>query len=105
MFENIKLASTSSSMIMCNYHNVTFEDTVTCAATSGVQNPIIVAGYNVTNGGATEDQVSFDGNCTITVNGGTWHYMRNGNRRASATSTMSSMSPAAIRSLISATVE
>ncbi len=88
VFENIKLASTSSSMIMCNYHNVTFEDTVTCAATSGVQNPIIVAGYNVTNGGMTEEQASFDGNCTITVNGGTWHYMRNGNRRASSASTM-----------------
>ncbi len=86
IFENIKLASTSSSMIMCNYHNVTFEDSVTCVATSGVQNPIIVAGYNVTNGGPTVEQVSFDGNCTITVNGGTWHYLRNGNRRASTTS-------------------
>ena len=88
VFENVKLASTSSSMIMCNYNNVTFEDTVTCVAASGVQNPIIVAGYNVSTSAPTVDQVSFDGNCTITVNGGTWHYMRNGNRRNSNSSTM-----------------
>ena len=88
VFENIKLASTSSSMIMCNYHNVTFEESVVCAATSGVQNPIIVAGYNVTNGGDTVEQVSFGGTCNIVINGGNWHYVRNGNRRASATSTM-----------------
>lgn len=88
VFENIKLGSTSQSMIICQYNNVTFEDSVYCASVSGVCNPVLLAGYNVANGGATVDQVSFEGTCNITVNGGSWFYVRNGNRRNAASATM-----------------
>jgi len=100
VFENIKLGSTSQSMIICQYNNVTFEDTVKCKSASGVQNPVLLAGYNVANGGATVDQVSLDGDCTITVNGGNWFYMRNGNRRNAASSTMGEIREGASLSFI-----
>ncbi len=88
IFENIKLNSTTSSIIVCNYNDVTFEKSVNCVASSGVNNPVILAGCNVDSGAVTAEQVSTKENCTITVNGGTWHYIRGGNRRNNAGSTM-----------------
>lgn len=100
VFENIKLGSTSQSMIICQYNNVTFESSVYCASASGVCNPVLLAGYNVANSGATVDQVSLEGDCTITVNGGSWFYMRNGNRRNSSSSTMGEIREGASLSFI-----
>ncbi len=87
-FDNITIHSSNSSKFVCGYNDVTFGKNVSCTVASGVSYPSIIAGHNIANGAPTKEQVSFDGECNVTVNGGTWYYIRCGNLRASANSTI-----------------
>ncbi len=82
-FEEIELRSEMSSPILvCNYHNVTFGADIKNTLSQGVTTyPLLVAGYNLGLGGVPAEDVSLYGSCEITVNGGSWAYIRCGNRR------------------------
>ncbi|MBQ7171783.1 MAG: hypothetical protein IJR89_05855 [Clostridia bacterium] len=82
-FDGIEFCSEASSPILvCNYHNVTFGADIKNTLSQGVTTyPLLVAGYNLGLGGVPAEDVSLYGNCEITVNGGSWAYIRCGNRR------------------------
>ncbi len=88
VFDNITINSIASSIIVCNYNNVTFSDSVECTVESKAAYPIILAGMNVAHGAIEHDAVSLNGECNITVNSGKWGYIRGGNRRADKGSTV-----------------
>ena len=87
-FDDITIHSIASSILVCNYNNVTIADNVKCTIEGSAAYPIILSGKNVANGAMPEKSVSLYGECSITVNSGTWAYIRNGNRRALGTSTI-----------------
>lgn len=91
-FENIKLnIEVAASIICCNYNNVTFGDGITCTlASSNLQYPLLLVGYNIGIGGVPTENISLKGECNITVNSGTWAYIRGGNRRVNAAFPMAS---------------
>ena len=93
IFDDITIHSTSNTIIVCNYNNLTMGDNVTCTVASGKAYPMLLTGYNVTNGGVPAEYVSFNGTCNITVNSGTYTYLRNGNRRGSTTATIGTVGP------------
>lgn len=88
IFDDITIHSTSNTIIVCNYNDMTMGDNVTCTVASGKSYPMILTGYNVTNGGVPAEYVSFNGTCNVTINSGTFTYIRNGNRRGSTTATV-----------------
>jgi len=88
LFDDLTINSIASSILVCNYHNVTIGESVKCTVEGSAAYPIILSGKNVPNGGMPESSVSLYGTCNITVNSGTWAYVRNGNRRAAGTSTI-----------------
>ncbi len=87
-FDDITIHSSNTSMFVCGYKDTVFGKNVKCTVASGISYPSIIAGHNIANGAPTQEQVSFDGECNITVNGGTWNYIRCGNRRASDNATV-----------------
>lgn len=87
-FKDITIHSVAASIIVCNYHNVTFADSVTCTVPSSTAYPIILAGINVAHGAIEKEAASLTGTCNITINGGSWGYIRGGNRRQDKTSTI-----------------
>ena len=84
--ENINMVSEADNMfIACNYNNVTFGDNIKSTLAAGKKTyPLILVGYNVALGDAFEEDLSLHGECNITVNSGSWVYIRGGNRRAKA---------------------
>lgn len=88
IFDDITIHSTSNTIIVCNYNDMTMGDNVTCTVASGKSYPMILTGYNITNGGVPAEYVSFNGTCNVTINSGTFTYIRNGNRRGSTTATV-----------------
>jgi len=80
-FENIKITSEASSIITCNYHNVTFGDGIVSTLNGYSAYPTLVAGYTL-DSYAPVDAVSLNGECNITVNSGNWAYINCGNRRS-----------------------
>ena len=87
-FKDITVHSVAASIIVCNYNNVTFAESVTCTTDNSVAYPIILAGVNVVHGAIEKEAASLTGECSITINGGRWGYIRGGNRRQAATSTI-----------------
>ena len=79
-------ASADSTMLVCNYHNVTIgSDVNSTKATTSIKFPVFVVGINVGNEGTPDSEIDFGGVCNIEINGGEWNYIRGGNRRQSAT--------------------
>lgn len=85
-FENLIFRiNLDNSIITCNYHNVTFGNGITCTLQGSTKTyPLILAGCNVGIGGIPVERISLTDTCCITVNSGTWSYVRCGNRRSNA---------------------
>lgn len=83
ILENMTVVSeVNASILVCNYNDVTFGDGITSTLASGITSyPLIVAGYNVAIGGVPVENISLHDDCSITVNSGSWVYIRCGNRR------------------------
>lgn len=94
-FDDVNFHSTSNSIIVCNYHDMKMGDGVVCTAEDGKANPLILSGHNVANGAIPAEMVTLYGNCNIEINGGSWTYLRNGNRRNSASSTVGTIAEGA----------
>ena len=76
----------ANCIIVCNYNSVTIGKNVTTTLKQGVSTyPLLNVGYNVALGDTYAEDISCKGECNITVNAGTWAYLRGGNRRASQT--------------------
>ncbi len=86
VFEDVKISSeVQNSIIVCNYNNVKFGDGIVSTLGSGITSyPLLLVGYNIGIGGTPIEDVSLHGECNITVNSGTWAYIRGGNRRSNA---------------------
>ena len=86
IFENIKLNVEGDNLLfVCNWNNVTIGDGVETTLQSGIkQYPLFLVGANVAIGGAPYAEIYLNRECNITVNGGTWLYIRAGNRRGNA---------------------
>ena len=94
LFENIHIRSTGNVGNLCfNFHNVTVGDNVN-VTNSASRKVVLVAGYNVSDvalnadGHMTAKQVSHKGDCTVTVNSGSWHAIIGGNFREGYNSPM-----------------
>ncbi len=87
-FDDIHIYSSSNSILVCNFNNMTVGANVTCSAAADKVNPLILSGHNISNSAVPAEMVSLYGNCNITVNSGTWTYLRNGNRRGASTATI-----------------
>ena len=83
VFDKIELRSElAGSILVCNYRNVVFGGDVKSTLAPGITTyPLLVAGYNLGLGGVPAEDVSLHGTCEITVNSGSWAYIRCGNRR------------------------
>ncbi len=83
-FENMPMVSeVANSFITCNYNNVIFGDNINSSLASGITTyPLILVGYNMALGGPYTEDITLHGECNITVNSGTWVYLRGGNRRS-----------------------
>lgn len=78
----------ASTKIVCQYNNITFGTGVSCTVTSGGY-PVLIYGYDVVTTAQSEDDLSCKENCTLTVNSGTFTYLRGGNYRAASTAATS----------------
>lgn len=96
--KNLRLVSeVNNSIIACNYNDVTFDKGITCTLASGITSyPLIVAGYNVAIGGVPVEDISMYGSCNITVNSGSWAYIRCGNRRGAPSLPMGTIDKKAV---------
>lgn len=74
----------ANTKIVCNYNNVTFGTGVNCTVTSGGY-PVLIFGYDVVTSAQTNDDLSCKKDCTLTVNSGTFTYLRGGNYRTAST--------------------
>lgn len=73
----------ANCIIVCNYNSVTIGKNVKTTLKQGINTyPLINVGYNVSLGDAYAEDLTCKGECNITVNAGTWAYLRGGNRRA-----------------------
>lgn len=86
-FENIAITTEASSIISCNYNNVTFGDGIVSTLKGYTTYPTLVVGYTL-DSYAPLDKVSLKGECNVIVNSGKWAYINGGNRRAQVTYTM-----------------
>ena len=82
-FENVEFnIAATGIMFVCNYNNVHFASGIECTLAAGItQYPLVLAGVNVASGGIPIEEISLRGNCNITIDSGTWLYIRSGNRR------------------------
>ena len=76
VIENIKLSGSSTPIIVCNGHNVTFGKGITNSGDT-----YIVGGANLTASSQKADG-TFKEDYTIRINSGTWRHIFGGNRRA-----------------------
>lgn len=92
--ENIEIVSIGAASRICfNYHNGTIGENV--QVVHSISRYVdIVAGYNVTDkalnaeGHMTAKEVSYNGDCTLSVNSGTWNSVIGGNYRVGYNSPM-----------------
>ena len=84
VYDGIEIcAGVNAAILACNFNNVTFGSDIKCTkTTSSFSDILIVVGANVGIGGSPDDEISLHGDCSVTINGGTWSYIRTGNRRA-----------------------
>ena len=75
----------NSLMLICNYNDIIIGDGVEITLGESFKSyPLFLVGMNVSVGGTPLDAISLDGECNIEINGGTWIYLRCGNRRSNA---------------------
>lgn len=81
-FNNVNIEADASSLkFVCNYNNVTFGKGVSCSVKSG-GHAVLILGNDVVSKWQTEDVLSCKEDCTLTVNSGTFTYLRGGNYRS-----------------------
>jgi lysophospholipase L1-like esterase len=80
-FENMIIESTAAFCFICNYNNVTFGDGLTCTLNGSTTYPVITVGYNVASACLPASTFDATEDCVVTVNSGSWSYVRGGNRR------------------------
>ncbi len=81
-FKNVNFEADASSLKMvCNYNNVTFGKGISSTVKTGGQ-PVLIFGHDVVSRWQTEDVLSCKKDCTLTVDSGTFTYLRGGNYRA-----------------------
>lgn len=81
-FNNINLVYSINILYICNYNNITFGDGIASALTGSANAfPAVIVGYLVVNELQTKEEVSLHKDCTLTINSGTFGYVRGGNRR------------------------
>lgn len=84
-FTNVNLEADASALkIVCNYNNVTFGKGVSCSVKSGGHS-VVIFGHDVVSKWQTEEVLSCKEDCTLTVDSGTFTYIRGGNYRAAST--------------------
>jgi hypothetical protein len=83
-YDNIDfVAAANALMFICNYNDVTIGSGVKCTKSdASYTDMLFLAGVNVGIGGSPESEITLYDECNITVSGGTWSYIRCGNRRA-----------------------
>ena len=83
------VTNVANLFLVFGYNDVNIGDGVTCTLGTGAKSyPTLTIGYSIELAGAPEDQYKFEGECNVTVNGGTWSYIRGGNRRSSGSCAM-----------------
>lgn len=87
-FENIAITSEASSIISCNYNNVTFGDGIVSTLNGYTAYPTLVAGYTLDSYAPLSRVSLYEGESNIIINSGKWAYIDGGNRRSQATYTM-----------------
>ena len=97
-FEDLTVrADVANSIIIGNYHNNVFGDGITCTLKSGITTyPLLLVGYNVSLGGVPVETVTLHGACSVTVDSGTWAYLRCGNRRPNVAYPVGGVDPDAV---------
>lgn len=82
-FDDITLCPEAKSLLLvCNYNDVTIGEGVKCVPRgTNAGNMLLVVGANISFGGEPEESYTLNGECNVTVNGGTWLYVRAGNKR------------------------
>lgn len=84
-FANVNIEADASALkIVCNYNDVTFGKGVSCSVKSG-GHAVLIFGHDVVSRWQTEDVLSCKEDCTLTVDSGTFTYLRGGNYRAAST--------------------
>ena len=90
LFDGLTISAEKADLLFClQYNNVTFGADVECTRASGVSTDIaLICGYNVPSSAYRNvEQVSCHADAAVTVKGGSWQYLRGGNRRTQAKST------------------
>lgn len=87
IFENLKLECGHSDVhLVMNYHNVTIGDGVSCSRTGSAARYMgLVCGTEVSSLLQTEESLTLDGECRVTVKSGTFDFLYGGNLRRTAT--------------------
>ncbi len=80
VFSNIKIKSAPSIFFACRGHNVHFAENIDVTLTSGSVYPTILGGDDATSA-STESSLSFS-DFTITVDSGTYNYIKGTNNRS-----------------------
>lgn len=81
-FENVTFDYiASATKIVCGYNNITFDKGVSCTVSSGGYS-VLIYGHDVVSKWQTEEVLSCNKSCSLTVNSGTFTYLRGGNYRA-----------------------
>ena len=83
-FDDVELRTLAKNLVfVCNYNDVTIGEGVSCTIESGTGGyMLLVVGCNPNLGGEAPESVTLYDECNVNVNGGTWVYVRVGNRRA-----------------------
>ena len=93
---NIK-AETKDTFLVFGYNNVKIGQGVVCSLGEDIGTyPLLLAGHSIMLGGVPAEQLALSGECDITVDGGTWAYIRGGNRQHTPKCAMASTSDDAV---------
>ena len=82
----------ASKFFICNYNNVKIGDGVSCVLDNQDATYLLfLVGVNVSHDYAPASETTLSGDCSIEINGGTWLYVRCGNRRSGSASPVGDM--------------
>lgn len=95
VFENLAFSLNSSTetsplIFACNYYNVTFGSGLSFELNQSLGTPsypLLIVGYNNPAAGQ-----NFSGSCSVTINSGSYSYLRCGNRRSSSSTPITNVS-------------
>lgn len=93
---NIK-AEAKDTFLVFGYNNIKIGQGVSCSLSEGIETyPLLLVGHSIMLGGAPKEQFELSGECNITVDSGTWAYIRGGNRQHTPKCAMASSSDDAV---------